>query len=103
MKATSLAKFFGRLSRLMIGFDVDFIDGYSFRVLFGVQGIEDDLKRKGTFVSVYVRDNSLAQDYFIDATKNLNHPDIYVYPNPYKEDENELMYIIRITDEEDEW
>lgn len=104
MKATSVARFLGLMSRLMIRYYVDYLDWVSFRDFFGVEGIEDDLKRKGTFVSVYVTDNSLAQDYFIDAAKkNLNHPAIYKYPNPYTEDENEIMYLIRITDEEDEW
>ena len=104
MKATKLASFFGLMSRLEIRFDVDHLDGFSFKVFFGVEGVEDDLKRRGTFLSVYVTDNSLAQDYFIDAAKeNLNYPAIYKYPNPYTEDDNELMYIIRITNEEDEW
>lgn len=102
MKATKLATFFGRMSRLMIRFDVDDLDGFSFRDFFGVKGDEDDLKRKGTFVSVYVTDNSLEQDYFIDAVKkNLNYPSIYKYPNPYTEEEGELMYIIRITNDEE--
>ena len=95
MKATKLAHFFGLMSRLEIRFDVDHLDGFSFKVFFGVEG---------TFLSVYVTDNSLAQDYFIDAAKeDLNYPAIYKYPSPYTEDDNELMYIIRITNEEDEW
>lgn len=103
MKATKLATFFGRMSRLMIRFDVDDLDGISFKNFFGVKGVEDDLKRKGTFVSVCVTDNSLEQCYFIEsAKKNLNYPAIYKYPNPYTEDEGELMYIIRITNDEDE-
>ena len=103
MKATKLAHFFDCMNRQMIVFDVNDLDGLSFKDFFGAKGVEDDLRRKGTFLTVYVTDNSTSQDFFLEsAKKNLNHPAIYKYPSPYRENENELMYIIRITNEEDE-
>ena len=104
MKATQLAHFFDMMNRQMITFDVSDLDGLSFKDFFGAKGVEDDLKRKGTFLTVYVTDNSVCQDFFIESAKeNLNHPAIYKYPNPYTQDKDELMYIIRITNDEDEW
>lgn len=91
------------MNRQMITFDVIDLDGLSFKDFFGAKGVEDDLKRKGTFLTVYVTDNSVCQDFFIESAKeNLNYPAIYKYPNPYTQDKDELMYIIRITNDEDE-
>ena len=103
MKATKLAHFFDCMRRQMITYDVNDLDGLSFKDFFGANGVEDDLKRIGTFLSVYVTSNSTSEDFFIEsAKKNLNHPAIYKYPSPYTEDKDELMYIIRITNDEDE-
>lgn len=87
----------------MISYDVNDLDRLSFKEFFGAKGVEDDLKRKGTFLTVYVTDNSVSQDFFIESAKeNLDHPAIYKYPSPYADGEDELMYIIRITNDEDE-
>lgn len=96
-----MAHFFDCMRRQDITFDVSDLDGLSFKDYFGAKGVEDDLKRKGTFLAVYVTDNSVSQDFFIESAKeNLDHPAIYKYPSPYTKDENELMYIIRITNED---
>ncbi len=101
MKATKLAHFFDMMSRQMITYDVNDLDGLSFKDFFGAKGVEDDLKRRGTFLTVYVSSNSTSEDFFLESAKeNLNHPAIYKYPSPYTENENELMYIIRITNDE---
>lgn len=103
MKATKLVHFFDCIFRQGIVFDVNEVDGQSFKDFFGAKGEGAELKRKGTYLTTYVIDNSVAQDFFLESAKeNMESPTIHKYPSPYTDDENELMYIVRITNDEDE-
>lgn len=103
MKATKLAHFFDCMRRQMISFDVNDVNGLSFEDFFGAKGDGAEQEREGTYLTAYVTDNSVAQDFFLESAKeNMGSPTIHKYPSPYTDNENELMYIIKITNDEDE-
>lgn len=102
MKATRLAHFFDCMRRSEICFDVTDLDGQSFEHFFGAKGDGAKDERKGTFLTAYVTDDSLNQDVFLDAiVEYMEAPTIHKYKSPYAGDTNEIMYIVRITEDED--
>lgn len=104
MKATKLAHFFDCMRRSEICYDVNDLDGLSFETYFGAKGEGAKDERNGTYLTAYVTDNSLCQDVFLDATKKyMGMQTIHKYASPYISESDELMYIVRIKDEEDEW
>ena len=104
MKATKLAHFFDCMRRSEICYDVNELDEQNFNDFYGANGEGAKIEHKGTYFSAYVIDNSLNQDTLHDAIeKYLENPQIYKYGSPYSNmngADNELMYIIRITNEE---
>ncbi len=102
MKATKLAHFFDCMRRSEICYDVNDVDGLSFETYFGANGEGAKDERKGTYLTAYVTDNSLSQDVFLDAiVEYMEAPTIHKYKSPYAGDTNEIMYIVRITEDED--
>ena len=101
MKATNLALFFDELRRQDITFDVNNLQGSTFKDFFGAEGdTTADVERKGVFLAVYVKNNSLCEDFFKKAKEEyLQHCIEWPYKSPY-EYEDELMYIIEINDEQ---
>lgn len=100
MKATKLAHFFDCMRRAEVCFDVTDLDGQSFMDYYGAEGDGAEEERKGTFLSVYVIDNSLNQDTLLDAVKEYMDKDveIYKFTTLYTLEEDDLIYIIKITD-----
>ena len=99
MKATKLAHFFDCMRRSEICYDVNDLDGVNFKDYFGAKGYGATDERKGTYLTVYVIDNSLNQEFFLDAVKEyMGKPTVHKYTSPYAGDSDELMYILRITD-----
>lgn len=103
MKATQLAHFFDSMRLSEICYDVNDMEGSSFESFFGAKGVGAKYERQGTYLTAYVIENSLSQDVFLDAVKKyLGSPTIHKYASPYTSESDELMYIVRILDEEDE-
>lgn len=103
MRATKIAHFFDEMRRSDICYDVNDVDGLSFEAYFGAKGKGAKAEREGTYVTAYIIDNSLSQDVFLDAVKKyMGTPTIHKYASPYTSESDELMYIVRILDEEDE-
>lgn len=100
MKVTSLALFFDELRRQDITFDVNNLQGSTFKDFFGAYGdTTADVERNGVFLAVYVQKNSLCEDLFNKYKEEyLQHCTEWLYKSPY-ENEDELMYIIEIIDE----
>lgn len=101
MKATDLAIFFDNMRRQDITYDVNSLNGISFKDFFGADGDRDaDVEREGVFMTVYVAKDSLCEEIFKDSMKEyLKHCVAWLYNSPYSNN-NELMYIIKIEDEQ---
>lgn len=101
MKATKLALFFDCMRRSEICYDVTEVNGISFKDYFGAKGKGANDERNGTYLAVYVMNNSLNQDILLDSIEQyMGATDVNVYKSPYRDEDDELMYIIRITDED---
>ena len=80
------------------------MQGTTFRSHFGAVGLGDAQERNGFFLAVYITDNSVSQDIFMDWVRMyLDDAVVYKYDSPYQEKdvpEKELMYIIEIKNED---
>ncbi len=104
MKAIKVAVFFEMMKRLMIQYSFDELQGTTFRSHFGAVGFGDTQERNGFFLAVYITDNSVLQDGFMEGVRTfLDDAVVYKYDSPYQEKdvlEKELMYIIEIKNED---
>lgn len=96
MKATDLALFLDNMRRQDIAFDVNALNGISFKDFFGAYGDRAaTVKREGVFITVYVTKNFLCEDIFKDSMNEyLKNCETWLYKSTV-----ELMYIIKIEDE----
>lgn len=104
MKAIKVAAFFEMMKNMMIQFSFDELNGTSFRSHFGAVGKGDTQERNGFFLAVYLTDNSVSQDFFMDGVRyNLDDAVVYKYDSPYQDKDvldKEIMYIIEIKNED---
>lgn len=104
MKAIKVAVFFEMMKRLMIQYSFDELQGTTFRSHFSAVGFGDTQERNGFFLAVYITDNSVLQDGFMEGVRTfLDDAVVYKYDSPYQDKdvlEKELMYIIEIKNED---
>lgn len=104
MKAIKVAVFFDWMKNVMVSFSVDELQGTTFRSHFDAVGLGDTQERNGFFLAVYITDNSVLQDSFMEGVRTyLDDAVVYKYDSPYQEKdvpEKELMYIIEIKNED---
>lgn len=102
MKATDLALFFDNMRRQDITFDVNKLNGTTFKDFFGADGDRTaNVEREGVFLTVYVEKDSMCEDFFKESMEEyLKHCVAWLYNSPYNKGNNELMYIIEIEDEQ---
>ncbi len=87
------------MRRTEICFDVNDLDGQNFKDFYGAHGMGAIDEREGTYLAAYVLENSLDQDALLDAIKAyMGTVTIYRYASPYANENNELLYIVRIKD-----
>lgn len=102
MKATDLALFFDNMRRQDITFDVNKLNGTTFKDFFGADGDRTaNVEREGVFLTVYVVKDSMCEDFFKESMEEyLKYCVAWLYNSPYNKGNNELMYIIEIEDEQ---
>lgn len=108
MNIINVAKFFDCMARGDIAFSVDDVMT-DFETHFGVKNAlppcaehhEATKHREGTYLAVYVTSDSLDEDVLIDALRmHMKSLTWWLFESPYGE--NEVVYIVKLDDNDDE-